>query len=163
VIILGIDPGTTRTNPLGWALLEQVGGRVLLRAADCLGRNARDPLAYLALALDDLPTPDLDGVAVEVPHLEPGKTTAALRLSEVVGVAASYAARRGVPLLRCQPSQAKLALATDGGADKAAMMRAARQQFGVSLPKDAADAVGVGLWGLGELRERQLMVLAKRR
>ncbi len=159
MICLGIDPGTSTANPLGWALVAQERGALALHAADCLVPAGRAPLVFLALALDALPLWPLDGVAVEGAHVERNPQSA-LRLAEVVGVVASFAARRGVPLLRCQPVQAKLALAGDARADKPAMMRAARQQFGAALPKDAADAVGVAVWGLGELRERELIVLA---
>lgn len=59
----------------------------------------------------------------------------------VVGVAASY----GLPCVEVQPAEGKRALAGVASADKAAMMAAAHQQFGLLLSEHEADAIGIAL------------------
>lgn len=148
LIVLGIDPGLTRANPCGFCLLDwRAGDPALLYHAAVWDKAS--PLLGIIAALDALPAPRLDGVAVEVPHLGLNVQTLA-RLAEVVGVVIGYAGGRGVPLLRCQPTQAKQALTGDPRADKPAMVAAVRQQFGAEMVKDAADAVGVAVWGAGQ-------------
>lgn len=147
MIILGIDPGITRKNPCGAALLDWNDGAPRLLWSAALF-DAANPLAHIVTALDRLDWP-LDGVAVEVPHMIRNPQTVA-RLAEVVGVALSLAVRRNVPALRVQPAQAKQALTGFHQAEKPAMIAAARAQFGLDLSKDAADAVGVAVYGASQ-------------
>ncbi len=144
MIILGIDPGTSKDNPLGLCVLEWHGapGRILHSQAVY---DHEHPLPAIVSALDALPYP-LDGIAVEAAWRGPNAQTL-VRLAEVVGICISFAARRGVPLLRCQPAQAKQALTGDSKADKAAMIAAVWRLYSTALKKDCADAVGVAVWG----------------
>lgn len=151
MIILGIDPGITAKNPCGVAIINWNDGQPLIVYHDAVYHKAH-PLPYLVATLDSLTAfacSRLDGIAVEAPHLGLNAQVLA-RLAEVVGIVISYGARQGVPVLRCQPVQAKQALTGDPRADKPAMVAAVRQQFGATLVKDTADAVGVALWGAAQ-------------
>jgi Holliday junction resolvasome RuvABC endonuclease subunit len=64
------------------------------------------------------------------------------------GGAATAAGEAGIVAHLVTPSQAKLALAGRGNADKQMMIDAVRQQFGRTVPKDQADAVGIALAAL---------------
>lgn len=144
MLILGIDPGTSRANPCGLCILDWRANNSPVIVYSAAIFDAERPLPAIVAALDTLPR--VDAVACEAPWRGPSAQTL-IRLAEVVGIAISFAARRGVPLLRCQPSQAKQALTGDAGADKAAMIAAVWRDYGYALKKDCADAVGVALWG----------------
>lgn len=160
MIALGIDPGTSDSNPCGLSLIRWPRGadhpallfaRTISPPRGVAGADAT--IRRVALFLEELtpvmPRPDC--VGVECAHV--GKNAqSALRLAEVVGVVMSWAARHGVTLYRCQPTQAKQALTGDGSADKKAMIAAVKAQFGERLPKDAADATGVAVWAIAEHR-----------
>ena len=141
--ILGIDPGTSRENPTGLAILDWLPlCTTLVYSGAVFDPDA--PLPALVAALDALPP--VDAVACEAPWRGPNVQTL-LRLAEVCGIAISFAARRGVPLLRCQPSQAKKAMTGASDADKAAVIAAVWREYGAALKKDTADAVAVAHWG----------------
>ena len=145
--VLGFDPGTTKANPVGVALVAGWPSPRLLGTAH-LAPSAGDTLAEFLGALSQRMRNDwlnsVDLLAVEWPYI--GKNAqSALDLAACCGAALAAAGERGVRTALIAPTQAKLALTGSGDADKAAMMAAVRIQFGVTIPKDHADAVGIAL------------------
>lgn len=154
MIVLGIDTGISRENPLGVAIIDwNLGAPRILHWAVLYDKH--NPIAHVVLALDKLPHIDqLDGVGVEAAHFQKSVQTT-IRLAEVVGTTISFAVRHDIPLLRCQPAQAKQALTGSDKATKEEMIVAVRREFAIDLPKDAADAVGVAMWAAGQFSRAQ--------
>lgn len=147
MIVLALDPGFTKQNPLGIALLGSP--TVLLDHRihvpdDKVLWEARLPaiISFLDCYMTDRGT--VEAVAYEIPFC--GKNPlVAIMLAHVGGIARALAWHHGVPCVMVRPSQAKLALTGHGGATKEMMMREAGRRFGITLTKDEADAVGVAL------------------
>ena len=167
MIALGIDPGITRENPVGAALVRWPLGEaspVLLGAAT-LRPVGSEPLALflgrlgLRLRTDWLNNVELAGV--EWPYIGENPQSA-LDLAACCGVVLGAAGEAGIRCLQVSPAQAKLALAGRGSATKQMMIDAAHQQFGRALVKDAADAVGIALAALVEARRAVQLPLPKR-
>jgi Holliday junction resolvasome RuvABC endonuclease subunit len=160
--ILGIDLGLTSANPCGvalvqteplqlrdWCELAPERGEDWPRAIDRLARDLADTLALWPVGI----------VAYEVPHLR-DNTQTLVKLAHAGGVVRALAALRGLPCVGVSPAEAKLALAKNSQASKADMIAAAKQVFGVRLPKDVADAAGVALAGDGLWRRERVVRLA---
>jgi Holliday junction resolvasome RuvABC endonuclease subunit len=147
--ILGFDPGTSPTNPAAVALIDWPSGGDprLIGTAQLAPRSGETQEAFLgrlAQRLRDDWLIGVDLIGVEWPYFD-RNAQSALVLAACCGVALGAAGERGVRGVRVAPTEAKAALAGAGGADKAAMMAAVRFQFGVHVPKDQADAVGIAL------------------
>jgi crossover junction endodeoxyribonuclease RuvC len=149
VKILGLDPGTTATNPTGVALIDWPSGGDprLLGTAQIAPRPGESLESFLGRLAQRLRGDWLSGVdllGIEWPYV--GKNAqSAMMLAACWGAAQGAAGERGVSCVHIAPTQAKAALTGDGKADKAAMREAVRVQFGVKIPKDQADAVGIAL------------------
>lgn len=161
---LGFDPGTTRRNPVGvalvaWPLDEE---RPALLGAAQLQPGTSEALAdFLGRLGARLRGDWLNGVeivGVEWPYVGENAQSA-LDLAACCGVALAAAGERGLRAYQLSPSEAKVALAGHGGADKDAMMAAARSRFGRQLPKDQADAVGIALAALVKARHYEQLKL----
>jgi crossover junction endodeoxyribonuclease RuvC len=145
--VLGLDPGTTKANPTGVALLTGWPSPRLLGTAHLAPERGDSLAEFLGVLSQRLRSDWLNGVdllAVEWPYV--GKNAqSALDLAACCGAAFAVAGERGIRCALVTPSQAKLALAGSGSADKAAMIDAVRVQFGIVVLKDHADAVGIAL------------------
>lgn len=161
MIVLGIDPGLTRQNPTGLAILDdrlflvdchsispkgdgwqQVVGMIAVNIARFLGSWVKDdPL----IACNIL-------ISYELPHVATNPQ-ATIKLAHICGIIVANAMQYGFPVIGIQPSEAKKALTGKGNASKDEMIAAAQQQFGLSLPKDIADACGIALAGLAKYRK----------
>lgn len=147
--ILGFDPGTSATNPAAVALIDWPSGgdpRLIGTAqmAPRSGETQEDFFGRVAQRLRDDWLIGVDLLGVEWPYAGQN-VQSALVLAACCGVALGAAGERGIRGVRVAPTEAKAALAGAGGADKAAMKEAVRVQFGVKIPKDQADAVGIAL------------------
>ena len=168
MLSLGLDPGISRANPVGVALVRWPLGEsspVLLGTAQ-LAPLPREPLATFLgrlsyrLSLDWLQGVQLLGV--EWSYVGENAQSA-LDLAACCGAALAAAGEAGITAHLVTPSQAKLALAGRGNADKPMMIDAVRQQFGRTVPKDQADAVGIALAALTLARRpAQLRLPTKR-
>lgn len=159
MIAVGIDPGMTVVNPLGVAVVLRERGAMQLIATHTL-KPAKGVTGIAAqigvfLQLSDLLRMYVIGVmGIEAAHHSLNQQTAA-RLSEVVGGCIAIGAQLSYSpqIMLIQPTQAKAALTGSGSADKAAMIAAVRREFGESVVKDAADAVGVAIAALVQIEQ----------
>jgi len=144
--VWGIDVGTL----MGWAILvdgaaQQAGSWDL--SGDPFDGFGMRPLRA-GLRLDGLlaehgaPT----FVAIELPRRHAG-THAAHVWGALAGAVTSWCERNGIPYRQVGVGRAKLELAGDGAAGKAAMLAAVTRLWGLDLAgdEDAADACGIAL------------------
>lgn len=140
--ILGIDPGS-RT---GWALLE-AGERLAGGTWDLGKLDGGARLVRLQDALRDtitLARPDLVAYEVVMGH-GPGGSTAAHLYGALVGVLLLTCARMRVAVRGVHVGTAKKLATGSGKADKRAMVRAARDRWGLTVGHDEADALWIAL------------------
>lgn len=141
VRILGIDPAS-RT---GWALLE--AGERLAGGTWDLGQGEALRLVRLQDALRDtitLGAPDLVAYEVVMGH-GPGGSMAAHLYGALVGVLLLTCARMQVAVRGVHVGTAKKLATGSGRADKRAMVRAARDRWGLQVTHDEADALWIAL------------------
>lgn len=151
--VLGIDPGLatvglglvdapTRDTPkcVEWLTIETAAG---LPLQDRLLEIEKDLTEYLENVKPDL-------VVVEKLFFAKNETTA-LDVAHARGILLSCVARRGIPLLCPSPSEMKLGITGDGGADKLQVQTMLKQIFSLAeipRPDDAADALALALFGV---------------
>jgi Holliday junction resolvasome RuvABC endonuclease subunit len=146
-MILALDPGTTRTNPAGIALLRSCEVVEFTIVFAPLNRHESFSafLGRLHRMLSDIAVVyPLTLCGVEWPFV--GKNAqSALDLAAVCGVMLAVAGAAGVPCYQVNPTHVKQALTREAAASKKAMMDAVEQRYQIRISKDAADAVGVAL------------------
>jgi Holliday junction resolvasome RuvABC endonuclease subunit len=146
-MILALDPGLTRTNPAGIALLRSC--EEIQFASPFPPLNSHEPFSAYLSRLDCFLTDIAAGFpltlcGVEWPFV--GKNAqSALDLAAVCGVMLAVAGAAGVPCYQVNPTHVKQALTREAAASKKAMMDAVEQRYQIRISKDAADAVGVAL------------------
>ena len=156
-MILAVDPGLTRTNPAGIALLSSC--EVIQFATTFTPLNRHEPFsAYLGrlhLLLSNIAAASpLTLCGVEWPFV--GKNAqSALDLAAVCGVVLAVAGAAGVPCYQVNPMHVKQALSGTTHATKADMIAAVTLRYQVKISKDAADAVGVALAAYNAHQEMQ--------
>lgn len=154
--ILGIDPGTTRT---GYGLIEKNGGVKLLACGLIDGEKVKkeDRLSRLEEGVENLIhtyRPDL--VCLEKLFFSKNKRTAS-SVSEARGVILLVIQKSGVKFMEFGPSEIKSAVAGNGSANKAQVMRAVMWTLGVKTipgPDDVSDALAIALRGAFDLSQR---------
>lgn len=157
MIVLGIDPGLTRQNPTGLALLND-SGKLLSSETFAPARSKMPWQNFLYVLADEIlefvwsEKDRIDLIAYELPHVAINAQSA-IKLAHVCGMVITSASRYEIPVIGVQPSEAKKALTGKGNASKDLMIFEAQQQFGLSLPKDIADACGIALAGLAKYRK----------
>jgi Holliday junction resolvasome RuvABC endonuclease subunit len=173
MIILSIDPGTRRRNPAGIVVIDFGPAQPqLLHARTEHGATWEEATrnvtsTVLRLRVDYF----FEAIAYEYPFVgkfqdKDGETTTnpqtAIKLAHFGGVAMACGAFCDVPVISVYPGQAKAALAGDSQADKAAMVKMARLLLGLDrdLSEHESDAVGVGLFAAGVLKERAILLQA---
>jgi crossover junction endodeoxyribonuclease RuvC len=150
---LGIDPGLatvglglidapTRDAPrcIEWLTIETKAGVPL---QERLLEIETDLVAYLESAKPDL-------VVVEKLFFAKNETTA-IDVAHARGILLACVARRGIPLLCPSPSEMKLGITGDGGADKLQVQTMLVHVLGlqeIPRPDDAADALALALFGV---------------
>lgn len=149
MLVLGFDLGLTKDAPTALAVLWMPPGHPPILRHTCRliphGTDWRDRVASLANSASmfiDQHRPAL--VGYEAAHGRLNLQTLR-KLACLEGAMLVVCAQLGIPSRDVQPAEAKVALAGDGRADKATMIAAARQQFGVVLTSHEADAIGVAL------------------
>lgn len=152
VRILGIDPGMTRTGigivdaphpstitPVEWMVIETEPS---LPVSDRLVELSRDMEEIL-----DQFAPD---VAVIEKLFFATNTKTAMNTAEARGVILLSVAKRSIPIIEATPLQLKMSIAGDGKADKKQMQSMVQRILKLSsvpTPADAADALGLALYG----------------
>jgi Holliday junction resolvasome RuvABC endonuclease subunit len=154
VIVLGIDPGTSKRNPAGLAIVDSYGPTLLHTASVGLGSWQASAAAVYEVAMR-LRDYHYEAVAYEYPHLV-NNPQVAIKLAHFGGVALAIGVAACVPVVAVQPVEAKQSLTGDHRADKAAMIRTARLLFEVELSSHLADACGIALAGEAKLRVEAL-------
>ncbi len=148
-MILGIDPGLTRT---GWGVVQAAGTEFRWLGCGAIPtRPARPPEERLHHIYKELCTL-IDRwrpveVAVEDPFVAQNARSA-FAIGEARAIALLAAAQAGLPVRAYPPAEVKLAVAGYGRSDKAQMAEMVRVQLSLAKtpePSDAADALAVAL------------------
>lgn len=165
-IIMGVDPGITAANPCALVAVDADRTHLVARAlfappasqasaVDTRIAALVDWLHEQMLALCAMHNPVCMGV--ETAHLQTNVQTMRV-LAMVGGAVLAVAARHAVPGVLVEPSQSKVALTGWANAGKDDMIVAVKQQFGVTVTKDEADACAHGLagWAIFQYRQRTM-------
>lgn len=144
-VILGLDCSSTT---IGWCVLDgptvRDYGEIVLKHSDV---NERCRLARAGVGLVLLNHPDIDAAAIEAPASRFKKSL--IPQCFVSGAVRSLLSEKGILICDVAPQHAKAKLSGHGDALKEEMQRAALC-YGV-IGEHAADALGVGLVGLGRV------------
>ncbi len=152
MVILGIDPGTTR---IGYGVIEQKGARFIHIASGLfpVSRGTlSERLVILEKNLDILLRKHRPQTAgVEKVFLHTNQKTA-IEVAEARGVILLVLRKHGVPLIELSPPEIKLAVGGDGRATKAGVARMVSHFLGESLSgklDDVTDALAVAIAASG--------------
>jgi Holliday junction resolvasome RuvABC endonuclease subunit len=163
MIILSIDPGTQRRNPAGLVVIDfDPDHPKLLHASTVHGSSVEAAARNVAATARSLAYSfSVDAIAYEEAYLGDNPDTFKT-LCKFGGVVLAVAEFCGVPAVGVYPVQAKAALCRDSQADKAAMVKMARLVLGLDrdLSEHESDAVGVGLFADGVLKEKSILQAA---
>lgn len=156
--VLGIDPGFRSANPCGVAILDTTTDKLVFFAAYSPPARATwiEAVGLVSIWISGVAgtwRPRIVGFELPSAHVN---IASSLKLTLICGAAVNVATAQGATFVPLQPSEVKRDLTGDGSADKAAMIRAVLQQFGVTVEKDIADAVGVAVSAAAKLRWAQL-------
>jgi crossover junction endodeoxyribonuclease RuvC len=150
MIILGIDPGTTR---IGYGLIQSEKNRLTPLAYGILSNAGKDKLFDFKETEKNLSTlikkykPDTASVE-KLFFFKNQKTVMAV--SEMRGVIMLTLANHNLPITEFTPMQVKQSLSGYGGADKNQVQRMVRLILGIKeeiKPDDAADALAIAICG----------------
>src|SRR5437762_13951015 len=122
--ILGIDPGLGRT---GYAILEQTGNQIVLKACGCITTVPKQPeperLLEIKKDLDALIQKfKPDAVSIESLFFAANAKTA-MSVGQARGVIVVTAAEHNLRIIEVTPLQVKIAATGYGKADKAQVQR----------------------------------------
>lgn len=149
MIVLGIDPGTTRA---GYGVVEKKQGRIVYLASGLLSSpNTKDQGGRL-LALERGLQSIIGDVRPEVAGMErlylaKNKKTA-VRVAEARGVIIKILSEKGVPLEEFSPPSVKLAVTGSGVADKKAVAKMVSLILNIDTSKmldDVTDALAIAI------------------
>jgi crossover junction endodeoxyribonuclease RuvC len=154
--ILGIDPGIGRT---GYALLEQTGKDIVLKAVGCItttiGEAEYKRLLEIMNDLDSLIKKyKPDAVTVESLFFAANVKTA-MMVGQARGVILVTIANHKLKIIEVTPLQVKIAATGYGKADKAQvhrMMQTVLKLKKIPKPDDAADAVAIAWAGISRVK-----------
>jgi crossover junction endodeoxyribonuclease RuvC len=151
MIILGIDPGYDR---LGIAVIEKPArGKEKVMYSECFETSPKESIyerfgkigAEVSRIIDEFKP---DALALETLFITKNQKTA-MRVAEARGIIIYEAVRRSIPVHEYGPMEIKTAVASDGGADKAAVIRMVGLLVDISEKKrvldDEYDAIAVAL------------------
>ncbi len=168
MVVLGIDPGTRRT---GYAVIESVGDRVILRASGALAVPSKFPfherLKLIYHGLQDIVTKfHPNEIAVEDVFVNKNARVA-LRMGHVRGVALLVAANYNAVVAEYSPGEVKQAIVGSGIASKEQVkfMVTALLRLTEMPSEDEADALAVALCHVHKRkldRESPIDILRKR-
>jgi Holliday junction resolvasome RuvABC endonuclease subunit len=155
MIVLGLDPGSTVSNPTGFAFYDSAADAVICYGL--LKPTGTNPIAHLGSIASQLDTllrdrdraclvahaTPLTLVAIEAPwtgqHAQAG-----LILARLVGALTAVALWHKLDVCEVSPATAKAAVAT-GNAQKAQVQQAILWRYGLTAPSHVCDAVAVAV------------------
>ncbi len=155
MIILGIDPGLTRT---GYAVVRSGGPPTALAVGVISTDPGSDTPVRLAELFADLSSliadhrPDV--LAIERVFTNRNLQTA-ISVGRASGVCLLAGAQAGVPVYEHSPTAVKLAVTGDGRATKAMVQKMVTKRLGLDVtpkPADAADALAIALCQIQTMR-----------
>jgi crossover junction endodeoxyribonuclease RuvC len=155
MVVMGVDPGWTKPNPTGIALVDS-SGELLDRCVHVPDQSIEWPkripaiVEFLVGYLDEHKR--VQALAYEIPFVGHNPLVGVM-LAHIGGIVQALAWEYTIPCVMVRPAQAKMALTGHGGATKEMMVREAGRRFGVSMTKDEADAVGIALAAMEILKE----------
>jgi len=162
-IILGVDPGLTRT---GWGIVRTEGARLIYVDSGTISSRPAGRMGSRLLRIFE----ELSRIAAEhgVTHcaVESGyvgkSAQSALKLGQARAAAVLALERSGVEVLDVAPREVKLAVTGRGGAAKEQVSYIVEQMLGLEFgpgEQDISDALGAAVWAaVGS--ERRLAVPA---
>jgi len=150
MVIIGIDPGTTR---LGYGIIEDKGHSMKCLGYGVLGKVGLDRFENMVAVSSDLKKL-LDRYNPEVGAIEKLFFTVnqktGMAVSEMRGVILLTLAEKGLKIAEFTPQAVKRSLSGYGGAGKSQMQNALRlilKMDKIITPDDAADAVAIAICG----------------
>jgi len=150
MIVLGVDIGITKQNPVGWATLDLGANRVICHGliAPRSDKYWLDRIPPITNALNSIMMGTEFGlVAFEFAHYVRNPQTMK-KLAHVGGVVYALAWGHHIPSVGVEPKSAKKALTGNGNAGKECMIMAANERYGLNVTSShEADAIGVALSG----------------
>ena len=147
MIILGIDPGTTR---IGYGLIEKKNGLRLITygVIEPKGVSQVERLLTLSRELRKIIKKHKPTVAgIEKLYFSKNQKTA-LSVAEARGVITLVVAEEGIPVLEFGPNEIKSAVTGYGGSDKEAVRKIVALSLGVRTIEgmdDASDALAIAI------------------
>lgn len=157
-IILALDQSSTN---VGYVLLEHPGGTIQRAWEKRYRGRLEQRMFVIGKEVDGLIARlQVDVVAVERPVLVRRRVQGFAVLNQLVGVLHYVCYRHDRRLLIVTPTEAKVALTSDGHADKEAMMQVASMMAGHHVPEHQADAIGIAFAASAVLTKEELYELA---
>ncbi len=158
--VLGLDPGTAT---FGWGMVESGGERPRYLAHGLITTSPSlslgDRLLQIRTELTQIARSERpDRIAIERLFTQ-GNLQSAVAVAAARGLALMIAAELLIEVVEATPSEMKRAIAGDGRATKHGVIHAVTQLLhiaGTPLADDAADALGLAIWGGGAARMQQL-------
>lgn len=151
MIILGIDPGTSKRNPAGLVVINSHIPTLLHHEEIYDESWEASARAIFSRAARLARQTGFEAVAYEYPHFA-NNPQVAIKLAHFGGIALAIGAYCGVPVVAISALETKQALTGDHMAKKEAMIKTAQLIFRAELSSHEADACGVALAGEGKLR-----------
>jgi crossover junction endodeoxyribonuclease RuvC len=152
MIILGIDPGTTR---IGYGLIEKTNGKLSMKDAGILNIESKEGPKILGEARREmcrlLDAHNIDRCVVEKLFFARNQKTA-LDVAQARGVIVLTLHERGIPIIECAPNEMKSRMTGYGFADKKAvkkMVEATLRLRPLEMVDDASDALALAIVGSG--------------
>jgi len=152
MIILGIDPGSTR---VGYGLIEARGGTLLHKESGLLsvpGSTKAERLVGLGGSLAALLARTAPArVGIERLFMAKNKRTA-IEVAQARGVIVETVTRHGIPIIEVSPGEVKCAVTGDGGASKAGVAGMVVRLLALSKERrvdDVTDALAVAIAVIG--------------
>ncbi|KXB08629.1 hypothetical protein AKJ56_00775 [candidate division MSBL1 archaeon SCGC-AAA382N08] len=148
MIILGIDPGTTR---IGYGLIEKEGGKITFKDAGIIEINNSDPGAKL-LKLEEeilnlLSQMKPEKAGVEKLFFSKNKKTA-LEVAEARGVIITAITKKNIPLVEILPNEVKISVTGNGNTSKEGVSKMVSYILKIPTEKyidDTTDALAVAI------------------
>ncbi|MEK7077383.1 MAG: crossover junction endodeoxyribonuclease RuvC [Patescibacteria group bacterium] len=151
MVILGIDPGSTR---VGYGLIKKEGREVVFLSSGILTITAEEKherLLQLEKSFRLLLKKTRPDLAVMEKLFFVKNVKTGMGVAESRGILTLLIIQHRIPLLELTPLEIKQSLTGYGKSDKAMMMRAVQKRLGISKIQggdDAADGIAAALAGL---------------
>ncbi len=154
MVILGIDPGTTR---IGFGVIEKKKKQLFSKNYGCIFLEKEEEekriLEIYKKIEEILKKENPDVVSIEKVFFSKNKKTA-MAVSEARGVIKLAALKRGVVVKNYTPNEVKRSISTHGQADKKEVQKMVKLILNLKeepKPDDAADALAIAVCAAGEI------------